>query len=175
MTIEGRKIQHENKIAIDALSEIDEEIILDELLENFVSEEFRILSYHIVKNKLFDTKMTGEDEEETNTPSASPSISQEDEMYRLDSHQQVTFCFGMLENETFSLYKDLHLQGKLYSFNRQDISFVDLGLSLYNEEKEEKFYFIKMVHKNELLGRRDVYLMAISAKQIQKWDYSLCL
>ena len=81
----------------------------------------------------------------------------------------------MLENETFSLYKDLHLQGLLHSFSRQDISFVDLGLSLYNDEKEEKFYFIKMVHRNESLGRRDVYLMAISANQIQKWDYSLGL
>ena len=55
------------------------------------------------------------------------------------------------------------------------MSFVDLGLSLYNEEKEDKFYFIKMVHRNESLGRRDVYLMAISANQIQKWDYSLGL
>ena len=109
MTIEGRKIQHENKIAIDSLTEIEEETILDDLLENFVSEEFRILSYHIVKNKLFDAKMGAEDEYENNTPTASPSISQEDEMYKLDSHQQVMFCFGMLENETFSLYKDLHL------------------------------------------------------------------
>ena len=32
-----------------------------------------------------------------------------------------------------------------------------------------------MVHKNVKLGRRDVYLMAISASQIQKWDYSLGL
>ena len=53
--------------------------------------------------------MGAEDEYENNTPTASPSISQEDEMYKLDSHQQVMFCFGMLENETFSLYKDLHL------------------------------------------------------------------
>ena len=60
MTIEGRKIQHENKIAIDALTEIDDEHILDDLFESFVSEEFRILSYHIVKNKLFDSQMTGE-------------------------------------------------------------------------------------------------------------------
>ena len=69
----------------------------------------------------------------------------------------------MLESDAFSLYKDLHLQTMLHSFNRQDIQFVDLGLSLYNEEKEDKFYFIKMVHRNESLGRRDVYLMAISA------------
>ena len=32
-----------------------------------------------------------------------------------------------------------------------------------------------MVHKNDALGRRDVYLMAISANQITKWDYSLGL
>ena len=86
VTIEGRKIQHENKIAIDSLTEIEEETILDDLLENFVSEEFRILSYHIVKNKLFDAKMGTEDDYERNTPTASPSVSQEDEMYKLDSH-----------------------------------------------------------------------------------------
>ena len=46
---------------------------------------------------------------------------------------------------------------------------------MYNEEKQDKFYFLKMVHKNDALGRRDVYLMAISANQITKWDYSLGL
>ena len=52
---------------------------------------------------------------------------------------------------------------------------MDLGLSLFNEEKQDKFYFLKMVHKNEAIGRRDVYLMAISSNQIQKWDFSLSL
>ena len=59
----GRQIQHENKLAIEALSEIDDEAIMDELLENFVGEEFRVLSFQIVRNELFTSKMQGDDED----------------------------------------------------------------------------------------------------------------
>ena len=96
---------------------------MDELLENFVSEEFRVLSYHIVKNKLFESRMQGEEEidfkeQREQSPSPSPSISQEEELYRPDPNQQVLFCFGMLEQSSFSLYKDLHLQNMMHSFSR---------------------------------------------------------
>ena len=88
ITGEGKKQQHENKITLEALPEINEDSIIDDLLETFVSEEFRTLSYHIVKNKLFDVK-AGEDDHEyrqSPSPSASPSISQEDEAFRLDQY-----------------------------------------------------------------------------------------
>lgn len=62
VTIEGRKMQHENKVAIDALPEIDEDAIMEECLENFVGEEFRVLSYQIVRNELFSSRMQGDDD-----------------------------------------------------------------------------------------------------------------
>ena len=99
---------------------------MEECLENFVGEEFRVLSYQIVRNELFTFKQGGELDEELNT-STSPLIP--------DPHQQMLYVFGMLEPNCFSLYKDMHLQTNLHSFSRQDVSFVDLGLSLYNEEK----------------------------------------
>ena len=106
-------MQQENKIALDSLSEINDEAILDDLLESVISDEFKTLSYLIFKNKLLDAKNGDEENEnefhESPSPSASPSISQEEELYRLDQHQQLMFCFGVLESETFSLFKDIHI------------------------------------------------------------------
>ena len=61
----------------------------------------------------------------------------------------------------------------LFAFDYTHVTFVDLGLSIYNEEKDEKYYFIKMVH--EILQRREVYLLAISEHHLQKWEYCLGL
>ena len=149
---------------------------MEDALENFVGEEFRVLSYQLVRNELFSAKMHDENDEEAKELQgsvASPITTEEDRI--VDPHQKVLFVFGMLEPNCFSLYKDLHLQNMIHSFNRENITFVDLGLSLFNEEKQDKFYFLKMVHRNKHIDRRDVYLMAISASQIQKWDYSLGL
>lgn len=45
VTKEGKKIQFEIRAQIDALPEIEEDMIMDDALENFVGEEFRVLSY----------------------------------------------------------------------------------------------------------------------------------
>lgn len=54
------------------------------------------------------------------------------------------------------------MQVKLISFNQREIDFVDMGTCLMNEEKNEKFYFIKMVHNNGGNMQRDVYILAFS-------------
>jgi hypothetical protein len=87
----------------------------------------------------------------------------------------VRYVFGLLDNDSFGLYQDLHLMNLLSIFDKANITFVDLGMALFNEEKKEKYYFLKMVNNDEDEGRREVYLMAISVSQITKWDYSLSL
>jgi hypothetical protein len=67
------------------------------------------------------------------------------------------------------------MQVKLISFKRCDIDFVDMGTCLMNEEKNEKFYFIKMVHTNGGNNLRDVYTLAFSQSHVHKWDNSLRL
>ena len=44
-----------------------------------------------------------------------------------------------------------------------------------NQEKNEKLYFIKMIHNNTSYGTRDVYILAFQESQIHKWDNSLRL
>jgi hypothetical protein len=50
-----------------------------------------------------------------------------------------------------------------------------MGTGLYNEEKAEKYYFIKMIHLNPQTESRDIYVLAFNQNQIQKWDNSLGL
>ena len=50
-----------------------------------------------------------------------------------------------------------------------------MGTCLMNQEKNEKFYFIKMIHNNSVSKLRDVYILAFSESQIHKWDNSLRL
>ena len=52
----------------------------------------------------------------------------------------------MLDADHFTLYKDLHMKTKITAFKRRDIDFVDMGTCLMNNEKNEKYYFIKMIH-----------------------------
>jgi hypothetical protein len=61
----------------------------------------------------------------------------------------------------------------LTSFDFSHVTFVDLGMSLTNEDKAQKFYFVKMVHEVQL--RREVHLLAISEEHLQKWEYCLGL
>lgn len=62
--------------------------------------------------------------------------------------KSVRYAFAMLEEENFHLFKDLHMKQRLLTFRRSEIDFVDMGTCLENQEKGEKFYFIKMVHDN---------------------------
>ena len=73
--------------------------------------------------------------------------------------KSVRYVFGLLESESFTLFKDLHMQSKLLTFKRTDIDFIDLGTCLNNEDKSEKLYFIKMVHHNIATRKREVYIL----------------
>ena len=50
-----------------------------------------------------------------------------------------------------------------------------MGTCLIDDEKNEKFYFIKMIHNNIGNRHRDVYILAFQQSQIAKWDNSLNL
>ena len=62
--------------------------------------------------------------------------------------KQVRYVFGLLEPDHFKLFKDLHMQVPLTCYKRSELEFVDMGTCLLNEEKNEKYYFIKMIHNN---------------------------
>jgi hypothetical protein len=53
--------------------------------------------------------------------------------------------FALETKDRFEIYKDLHLQKLLLDFDRDLLTFIDLGISLFNEEKQEKYSFVKMV------------------------------
>ena len=93
----------------------------------------------------------------------------------MNALKSVRFVFARLEHDSFAIFNDLHMKHIVLSFKRSEIEFVDMGACLLNEVKNEKFYFIKMVHCNEVLGRRDVYILAFAEGQINKWDNSLRL
>ena len=80
-----------------------------------------------------------------------------------------------MTNDSFELYGDLHLQNELICFDRRLITFVDMGISLYNEEKDEKFSFVKMVTSDSSKEIRELYLLAISASQFTKWQIGMSL
>jgi len=67
------------------------------------------------------------------------------------------------------------MQKLLRSFDREHVTFIDIGISLFNQEKGEKYFFIKMVTTDMAQDNRQAYLMAISASQFSKWRISLNL
>ncbi len=86
----------------------------------------------------------------------------------------VRYVWAHLESDSFSLYSDLHMQSDVKSFKRNEIEFVDMGTCLANEEKNEKYYFIKMIHSDsKILQKRDVYILVFAEGQIHIWDNSL--
>ena len=60
--------------------------------------------------------------------------------------KKIRYAFALLDAEHFTLYKDLHMKTKITAFKRSEIDFVDMGTCLLNNEKNEKYYFIKMIH-----------------------------
>lgn len=86
----------------------------------------------------------------------------------------VRYVYARLEHDCFYLYSDLHMQSHVQSFKRSEIEFVDMGTCLVNEEKNEKYYFIKMIHSDSKV-KRDIYILAFAEGQIHKWDNSLRL
>ena len=89
--------------------------------------------------------------------------------------KSVRYAFAMLDQDSFRLFKDLHMKTLVTSFKRREIDFVDMGTCLMNHDKNEKYYFIKMIHNNSMSSLRDVYILAFSESQIHKWDNSLRL
>lgn len=55
------------------------------------------------------------------------------------------------------------------------MTFVDLGMSVMNEERGEKLHFVKVISKEKNPNRRDVYIMALNEQYIAKWRYCLDL
>ena len=89
--------------------------------------------------------------------------------------KKIRYAFALLDAEHFTLYKDLHMKTKITAFKRSEIDFVDMGTCLLNNEKNEKYYFIKMIHFSQEIRLRQVYILAFSESQILKWDNSLRL
>lgn len=64
----------------------------------------------------------------------------------------------------------------LFSFKAGLVEFFDLGVSNFNEDTGEKFFFFKMVHMTATHpAGRDVFLLAIHSDQVKKWDHCLNL
>lgn len=61
----------------------------------------------------------------------------------------------------------------MLSLDYENLTFVDLGISVMNEERDEKLYFIKVVNKQTSPNRRDIYIMALNVEFIAKWEYCL--
>ena len=80
--------------------------------------------------------------DEVGTPNTEP-IDDEDVTNAL---KKIRYAFAMLDADHFTLYKDLHMKTKITAFKRREIDFVDMGTCLTNNDKNEKYYFIKMVH-----------------------------
>lgn len=83
------------------------------------------------------------------------------------------FVFALLSKTHLTLYEDMHMTTHVAQFVYSQLTFVDMGLAIMNEQKEQKFYFIKMVHEQAM--KREVHLIAISEEHLQKWEYSLNL
>lgn len=83
------------------------------------------------------------------------------------------FVFALLSKTHLTLYEDMHMTTHVAQFAYSQLTFVDMGLAIMNEQKEQKFYFIKMVHEQAM--KREVHLIAISEEHLQKWEYSLNL
>ena len=93
----------------------------------------------------------------------------------MDISSSLQYVFALLSNDKFELHGDLHMQKLLQEFKRESVTFVDMGIALFNEEKGEKYFFIKMVTADEIENIRQAYLLAISASQFPKWRISLNL
>lgn len=76
----------------------------------------------------------------------------------------IQFVFALLSKTHLTLYNDMHMTSALAEFPYLQLTFVDMGLSILNEDKNEKFYFIKMIHESPM--RREVHLMAISEENL---------
>lgn len=75
--------------------------------------------------------------------------------------------------ELLSFYKDVQVSELISSFQADALQFIDLGISMMNDQKKEKWIFVKMVHRNQMPSGRDVYLMAIQSDQAFKWEKCL--
>lgn len=69
-------------------------------------------------------------------------------MNKYDALKSVRYVFGLLDDQFFNLYKDIHMKAKVKAFDRKEISFVDMGTCLTNQVQNKKYYFVKMVHFN---------------------------
>lgn len=69
------------------------------------------------------------------------------------------------------------MKAKVRVFARNEISFVDMGTCLTNQEAKphKKYYFVKMIHFNQQKQRRDIYILAFGQASVTKWDNSLGL
>lgn len=129
---------------IDQPTTVEESEVLDDVILNFVQDEFATLSDQILKQDLLDS--------------------------------QIRYVFALLNTKKFQLFKDMHMQGEpLISLDYQSLTFVDLGMSVMNEERDEKLYFIKVISKQNNPNRRDIYIMALNVDYISKWEYCLDL
>ena len=89
---------------------------------------------------------------------------------------QIRYVFALLNTKSLQLFKDMHMQGApLLSLEYENLTFIDLGISVMNEERDEKLYFIKVISKQNNPSRRDIYIMALNVEYIAKWEYCLDL
>ena len=176
---EVRQKQDEYKASLQHHTQtVDDHAVISECLKNFVEDEWADLWIKITRNNLFAMEQQQEEVEEEEkdelaqqraahlaTYGGATEVEEIKEEDVTNALKSVRYVFGMLDHGDFTLFKDLHMKVKIMGFKRRDIDFVDMGTCLMNEEKSEKFYFIKMIHNNAASGavaRRDVYILAFS-------------
>ena len=170
-TKEVKNRQEEYRKSLKILTQpIDEHLIVQQCLQNFIEDEWTQICVKINNNDYFklESYQVAEMEE-------GQENDDDDEKDPNKSLKLVRYVFGILQKDTFSLFKDLHMETKIKNFDVRNIEFSDMGTCLFNEEKQEKYYFIKMIHRNIETETRDLYILAFSEAQIQKWDNSLHL
>lgn len=85
------------------------------------------------------------------------------------------FVFALLNKHCLELYADMHMSERLALFNRQQLTFVELGVWIENEELQCKFHYFKCTVDQQQTHKREVYLMCISEENLEKWESCLDL
>ena len=57
------------------------------------------------------------------------------------------FVFALLSKTHLTLFEDMHMTTQVAQFVYSQLTFVDMGLAIMNEQRQQKFYFIKMVNE----------------------------
>jgi hypothetical protein len=83
------------------------------------------------------------------------------------------YVFALLSKHCLELYSDMHMSERLAMFNRAQLTFVELGIWIENEELGCKFHYFKCVVDQQQSHKREVYLLSIADDNLEKWESCL--